>query len=153
MYMSTYTHHPPSPNATTKSPNTTKAYAAEFTRRVALVPAHALPKALMSAYRGLSPQLVQAMCEDPTVASTAVRVCVFVLYLCMRWLRTLHVQFNFLRPASRVTDHMHGSHTATHTYLKTQNVHLHRLRPCPPTSCRASSEAPSSRGYACWRPR
>lgn len=59
----------------------------------------------------------------------------------------------FLRPASRVTDHMHGSHTATHTYLKTQNVHPHRLRPCPPTSCRASSEAPSSRGCACWRPR
>ena len=54
-----------------------KAYAAEFTRRVALVPSHALTKALMSAYRGLSPQLVQAMCgADPGIASTAVCVCV-----------------------------------------------------------------------------
>lgn len=38
-----------------------EAYESEFIRRITLVPSHSLPKALISAYRGFSPQLVDVM--------------------------------------------------------------------------------------------
>ena len=48
---------PPLPD----DPGEYEAYEAEFLRRITLVPSHPLPKALISAYRGFSPQLVETM--------------------------------------------------------------------------------------------
>lgn len=51
----------PMPPPLPEDPEALRAYETEFLRRITLVPSYPLPKALISAYRGFSPQLVETM--------------------------------------------------------------------------------------------
>ena len=58
----------PMPPPLPEDPAALEAYETEFLRRVTLVPSHPLPKALISAYRGFSPQLVETMAAAVGIA-------------------------------------------------------------------------------------
>lgn len=58
----------PMPPPLPEDPEALQAYETEFLRRITLVPSHPLPKALISAYRGFSPQLVETMAAAVGVA-------------------------------------------------------------------------------------
>ena len=83
----TKTQPPPPPS---QNKHHHQAHTAEFIRQVTLLPSYPLPKALMSAYRGLSPQLVQAMMmweeEEGIAMDTPVRLCLSAcvkVYVCV----------------------------------------------------------------------